>query len=89
MCFSTHGKALSGSIQGQGNVPFASRVSRWAMVRYASIQTGQKDAGRFGDLIRDYRALLQLKLERRPEQWLRHLEQLLRHRHQLVRQASA
>jgi hypothetical protein len=28
ICFSTHGKALSGSIQGHGSVPFASRVSR-------------------------------------------------------------
>jgi hypothetical protein len=27
MCFSTQGKALSGSIQGQGKVPSASRVS--------------------------------------------------------------
>ena len=32
ICFSTHGKALSGSIQGHGSVPFASRVSRSAMV---------------------------------------------------------
>jgi len=35
MCFSTHGKALSGSIQGHGKAPFASRVSRSAMVRSA------------------------------------------------------
>jgi len=35
MRFSTHGKALSGSIQGQGSGPFANRVSRSAMVRSA------------------------------------------------------
>jgi hypothetical protein len=35
ICFSTHGKAFSGSIQGQGSVPFASRISRSAMVRSA------------------------------------------------------
>jgi hypothetical protein len=28
MCFSTQGKALSGSIRGQGSVPFATRMSR-------------------------------------------------------------
>jgi Group II intron, maturase-specific domain len=33
ICFSTHGEALSGSIQGHGSVPFASRVSdrRWCV----------------------------------------------------------
>ena len=30
--FSTHGRALSASIRGHGRVPFASRVSRSAMV---------------------------------------------------------
>jgi hypothetical protein len=33
--FSTHGRALSGSIQGHGSVPFASRVRRSAIVRSA------------------------------------------------------
>jgi hypothetical protein len=35
ICFSAHGKALFGSIEGQGGVPFANRTSLFAMVRSA------------------------------------------------------
>jgi hypothetical protein len=42
MRFSTHGRALSASIQGHGSAPFASRVSRSAIMRSARCQTGQR-----------------------------------------------
>ena len=45
MCFSTQGKALSGSIQGHGSVPFASRVSRSAMVRSARCRPARNTHG--------------------------------------------
>ena len=49
MCFSTHGKALSGSIQGHGNAPLASRVSRSIergpdqLLRHLKELLGQRD----------------------------------------------
>ena len=43
MRFSTHGKALSGSIQGQGSGPFANRVSRSAMVRSARCRPARNE----------------------------------------------
>ena len=42
---STHGKALSGSIKGQGCVPFASRNSRSAMVRSARCKPARNTQG--------------------------------------------
>ena len=45
MCFSTHGKALSGSIDGQGSGPFAIRVSRSAMVRSARCRPARNTHG--------------------------------------------
>ena len=42
---STHGKALSGSIQGQGCVPFASRNSRSATVRSARCKPARNTQG--------------------------------------------
>jgi hypothetical protein len=44
-CFSTHGKALSGSIRGYGSVPFANRVSRSAMVRSARCRPARNTHG--------------------------------------------
>jgi hypothetical protein len=44
---STHGKALSASIHGQGSVPFASRSNRSAMARSPPpMQARQEHAGR-------------------------------------------
>jgi hypothetical protein len=87
--FSTHGRALSGSIQGHGRVPFASRVSRSAMVRSGPIETRQKNAGRLANPVGNHRALVQLKFNRGLDQLLRHFEQLLGKRHQLVRRQPA
>ena len=42
---STHGKALSGSIQGQGSLAFASRVNRSAMVRSARCKPARNTHG--------------------------------------------
>ena len=53
------------------------------------MQTGQKYARRFANPVGDHRALLQLELERSPDQLLRHLEQLFGQRHQLVRRQTA
>ena len=53
------------------------------------MQTSKKDAGRFTNLVSDDRALLQLEVERSPDQSLRHLEALLGQRHQLVRRQTA
>ena len=53
------------------------------------IQTGQKHAGRFADLVGDHRALGQFQIERRADQLLRHLEQLLGERDQLVGRQAA
>ena len=41
----THGNALSGSIQGQGSVPFASRISRSAMARSARCRPARNTQG--------------------------------------------
>jgi hypothetical protein len=45
ICFSTHGRALSGSIQGQGSAPFASRVIRSAIVRSARCRPARNTQG--------------------------------------------
>ena len=42
---STHGSALSGSIQGQGNGPFASRINRSAMTRSARYRPARNTQG--------------------------------------------
>src|SRR5262245_34063065 len=45
MRFSTHGNALSGSIHGQGSVPFTSRVSRSAMLHSARCRPARNTQG--------------------------------------------
>jgi hypothetical protein len=89
MRFSTHGKALSGSIQGHGSGPFASRVNRSAMVRSARCRPARNTQGVFAYPVGDHRALLQLEVERSADQLLRHFEQLLGQRYQLVRRQTA
>jgi hypothetical protein len=56
---------------------------------FRPIQTSKKDAGRFTNPVSDDRALLQLEIERSPDQLLRHLEELLGQRHQLVGRQTA
>src|SRR5256886_5702928 len=56
---------------------------------FRPMQTSKKDAGRFTNPVSDHRALLQLEVERSPDQLLRHLEQLLGQRHQLVGRQTA
>src|SRR5258706_10206283 len=52
---------------------------------FRPMQTSKKDAGRFTNTVSDDRALLQLEVERSPDQLLRHLEEFLGQPHQLVR----
>jgi hypothetical protein len=51
---------------------------------FRPIQTSQKYAGRFADLVGNHRAFLQFEFKRGPHQLLRHVEQLLSQGHQLV-----
>ena len=53
------------SIQGQGSVPFASRISRSAIGLLGPMQAGQKYAGRFADTVGDDRALCQFEIKGR------------------------
>src|SRR5262249_27741121 len=45
MCFSAHGNALSGSIQGHGGLSFVNRNSRSAMLRSARYRPARKTQG--------------------------------------------
>src|SRR5262245_53380062 len=51
---------------------------------FRPMQSSKKYAGRFTNPVSDDRALLQLEVERGPDQLLRHFEQLFSQRHQLV-----
>src|SRR5262249_29169921 len=53
------------------------------------MQTSKKYARRFANAVSHHRALLQLEVERSPDQLLRHFEQLLGQRHQLVGRQAA
>ena len=76
MCFSTHGKALFGSIHGHGSAPFASRVSRSAMVRSARCRPARSTHG-----VSPAQSVTPcphaIEIERSSDELLRHLEQIL------------
>ena len=84
MCFSTHGKALSGSIQGHGSDAVRQPHQPVGDGALRAMQTGEKYTRRFADPVGDHIALLQLELERGTDELLRDLEQLLGERHQFA-----
>jgi hypothetical protein len=86
ICFSAHGKALFGSIVGQCGVSSAHQPVQNGALR--PIETSQKDTGRFTHLVSYYCALLQLELERRPDQLVRHFKQLFSQRNQFFRRQA-
>ena len=63
MCFSTQGKALSGSIQGHGNVPLGQPGQPIRNGALRPVQTGQEHTRRLTDLVGDHGALLQLEIK--------------------------
>ena len=80
---------MSGSIQGHGSVPVASRSQPLGDGALRPIQASQKYTGRLANLVGDHRALLQFEIERSANELLRHLEQLLGERYQLFRRQTA
>ena len=86
---STHGNALSGSMQGQGSVPLASRMQPLGDHLLGPVETGQKHAGRLAHPVGDHAAFRKFQIERRPDQLLRHLEQFCGQRHQFLRRQAA
>jgi hypothetical protein len=85
---STHGKALSGSIRGQGSA-ICQPHQALGDGSLGAMQTGQKNTGRVVNPVGDHRALLQLEIERSADEFLRDLEQLLGKRYQFFRWQAA
>jgi hypothetical protein len=88
MCFSTQGKALSGSIQGHGSAVCQPRQPL-SDDAFRPVQAGEEYTRRLTDSVGDDRALLQLKIECSADQLLRHLEQFLGQGDQFFRRQAA
>ena len=86
---STQGKALSGSIQGQGSVATCQSREPLGDGALRSMQARQKNTRRFAYPVSDHRALMQLEIERSSDELLRDFEQLFGKRDQLFGRQAA